>query len=71
MSSLTPKIIFLSIPEKTPEKQNTRKTSRKIEIELFRCALFHTKTRVCLKYFVHDCRLQLTYKHLNPRGVFF
>ena len=36
-----------SILAKTPEKQKSN---------LFRSALLQMKTRVCLKYFVHDCR---------------
>ena len=37
---------------------NTSKISWKIEVELFRSALFHMKITVCLKYFVNDCRMQ-------------
>ena len=38
---------IFSILAKTPEKQ---------KLNFFRSALLHLKTRVCLKYFVHDCR---------------
>ena len=50
MSSLPPKRKILSA---------LAKDSLKIEIELFRSALFHMKTKVFLKYFVFDCRMNL------------
>ena len=45
LSSLTPKIYF-KYYQKTPEKQ---------KLNFYRTVLFHIKTRICLKYFVHDC----------------
>ena len=44
--SLPPKMNFFSILAKKPWK---------IEIELSLSAQFHRKTRLCLKYFVHEC----------------
>ena len=45
--SLPPKMTLFSMPSKKPLK------NRKLN---FSCsALFHMKTRVCFKYFVHDC----------------
>ena len=40
------KMKILSILTKTPEKW---------KLNFFRSALFHMKTRICLKYFVYDC----------------
>ena len=47
LTSLPPKKRFCSYQQKTVEKQKSK---------FSRSALFHLKIRVCLKYFVHDCR---------------
>ena len=48
MPSLPPKLkIFLD---------TRRKLLKKTKLRFSRIALFHMKTRVCLIYFVHDCR---------------
>ena len=48
MPSLPPKIKILLM---------LAKNSWKIEIKTSPISLFHMKTRVCLKYFVNDCKL--------------
>ena len=46
----------LDSAQSTCKNENFVKTSKKIiEKNLSRSALFHTKTRVSLKYFVNDC----------------
>ena len=51
--SLSLKIkFFLILPKKVTKKQ---------KLKLFQSAVFHMKSRVCLKHFVHNCRLNLVY----------
>ena len=38
-------------------------------MNFFRSALFHIKTRVCLKYFVHDCSLPCFFNAVFPKYV--
>ena len=49
-SVILPKYIFFQYWQKTPEKQ---------KLNFSRSALFHMKTRNCLKHFVHDCRSRI------------
>ena len=47
--------LVLSPPPKIKNLSVLAKISRKTEIELCHSALFHLKTRVCLKFFVNHC----------------
>ena len=43
--------MFLPVLVQIPEKR---------KLKFFRRALFHMKTKVCLKYFVNDCRRKIS-----------
>ena len=58
MPSLTPNIKILSILAKSSEKQKLNFSPK---------ALFQMKTRVCLKYFVHDCLFQQSFASDSPQ----
>ena len=45
----------------------TSKSSKKQRLNFSRGVLFHTKTRVCLKYFVADCRIL----HSSDTSIFY
>ena len=42
----------------TTNEKSMKKTHEKQKLNFSRSAVFHMRTRVCLKYFVHDCRLK-------------
>ena len=58
LSSLPPKIKILSTLAKTLEKHKSN---------FSRSALFHMKTRVCIKHFFHDCRVFYILLYHGPK----
>ena len=62
ISRLHRNIVWCSVfPPKWKFFSILAKTSWNIAIELPRIVLFDMKTRVCLKYFVHDCRVAISW----------
>ena len=52
MPNLTPKKTFCNTSKKNEKVSN----SEKWKLNISRSALLYMKTRVCLKYFVNDCK---------------
>ena len=55
--NLIPSAPFFSIRGRQKRGCSGDEISEKYKLDFSRSALFHMKTRVCLKYFVNDCRL--------------
>ena len=62
MPSLTAKMKLFQYLPKDPEKQKLNCSPR---------ALFHMKTRVCLKYFLNDCRNSRSQKFVDSNTCVF
>ena len=59
MPNLNPKKLFAILAKKIKNenwKNEKVSNSEKWKLNISRSALLHMKTRVCLKYFVNDCK---------------
>ena len=56
-----------SLPPKFQIFQHYQKTLERHKSNFCRSALFHMKTRVCIKYLVHDCRTFYSLLYHGPK----